>query len=533
MGRSKETLSVSELFDAMNIELITCDANVAEWKGKKESDIWVNEAIWGHRIEEQALHALLLEFLGMAEGMFREEKLLEETSPDQDVQYRARKAAELRVILFLNPDLEKIASKHEGDDEKAWEEWFAFIRNSGKSGHPNSYDYLKDRFPRFADFADRVQLIRRAVMDVGNAKQWNYQLLYPIGPDALFIPTDEKFGRNRILFTRTGELAYLMLTRADKSLRDELAIKFQEKFDASSQKNRLVASLLPDSLISEAPNGGTYLPYKKHQAFDRLAQDLLNLLRLNLPENDVFDIMKHLIAFNLYVYTLETTRHSLGKARMAPIVCEILNTKSDVVRRYSGINKSDNEEKALKAVEQFFDKLISDNESVRATINDPKQPEQVKIDTLKELFDKQLALKKPPEADSSEAFLKATISIATAACRRGVMKAQSSLGRTAGLITKQGTNRLRYCPSDPLLRALILVNVTERTEEAKVLDSLYERYKIIISKEHAAKEELDDQFIEMSHYDKNKERLTRRLIALGLATRKSDACTYIHNPYYE
>ena len=87
MGQSKKTLSVSELFDAMNIELITCDANVAEWRGKKESDIWVNEAIWGHRIQEQALHALLLEFLGMAEGMFREEKLLEETSPDQDVLY--------------------------------------------------------------------------------------------------------------------------------------------------------------------------------------------------------------------------------------------------------------------------------------------------------------------------------------------------------------------------------------------------------------------------------------------------------------
>lgn len=516
----------------MNTELITKDSNIANWKGNKDNDIWVSEAIWGHRIQEQPLHGLLLEFLGMAEGMFREDKLLDETSPEQDVQYRARKAAELRVILFLNPNLEQIAHTHEGDDDQAWEEWFTFMRNNGKNNHPSDYQYLRERFPTFKDFVNRVLLIRRGVMDAGNAQKWCYKMLYPMGPDALYIPTDDKFGRVRVLFTRTGEITYLMLTRADKHLRDELKGLLAEKFSPDSQKNKLVASLLPESFTSEASLGGTYLPYKKHPVYNRLAEDLLNLLKLDLPENDVFDIMKHIQAFNLYVYTLETTQHTLGKAQMSPLVCEILNTKSDIVRKYSGVSKRDNEDKALKAVNEYFTRIIDSNEDVKSTLDDPNQTEEVKIDTLKDFFFNKLALKKPPEATTSEEFLKATINKATASCRRGVMKAQSSLGRTAGLITKQGTNRLRYCPSDPLIRALVLVNVQERMEEAKLLDLLYERYRIVISKEHAAKA-VEEQFIEASHYEKNKDRFTQRLIALGLGTRKSDACTYVQNPYYE
>lgn len=521
----------------MYTELITNDSNIANWKGNKgsgknEPEIWVSEAIWGHRIHEQPLHGLLLEFLGMAEGMFREGKLLDETSPEQDVEYKARKAAELRVILFLNPNIEQIAHTHEGDDDEAWEEWFTYMRNKGKDRHPSNYDYLKERFPHFKDFVKRVLLIRRGVMDASNAKKWSHQMLYPMGPDALYIPTDPQFGRDRIFFTRTGEIAYLMLTRADKQLREELKKLLVKKFDPESQKNKLVASLLPESFTPEGPIGGTYLPYKKHPGFNRLAEDLLNLLKLDLPENDVFDIMKYLLAFNLYLYTLETTQHTLGEAQLAPMVCEILNTKSDVVRKYSGVSKRDNEEKAIKAVDAFFTRLLDSDADLKSTFDDTEQTEEVKIDTLKGFFAKKLALKKPADATTAEAFLKATIAKATTACRQGVIKAQASLGRTAGLITKQGTNRLRYCPSDPLIRALVLVNVRERIEEAKLLDLLYDRYRIVISKEHAAKA-VEEQFIEASHYDKNKDRFTKRLIALGLGTRKSDACTYVHNPYYE
>lgn len=38
---------------------------------KSGNDSWIVEAIWGHRIERQPFSALMLEFLGMAEGMHR------------------------------------------------------------------------------------------------------------------------------------------------------------------------------------------------------------------------------------------------------------------------------------------------------------------------------------------------------------------------------------------------------------------------------------------------------------------------------
>jgi hypothetical protein len=44
--------------------------------------------------------------------------------------------------------------------------------------------------------------------------------------------------------------------------------------------------------------------------------------------------------------------------------------------------------------------------------------------------------------------------------------------------------------------------------------------------------ELPKNFYDEGDFKKNKERLARRLIGLGLAQRMSDACTYIKNPYF-
>ena len=51
--------------------------NTEEFFGSKDrNEAWIAEAIWGHRLERQPFSALMLEFLGMAEGMFRQGKLL-------------------------------------------------------------------------------------------------------------------------------------------------------------------------------------------------------------------------------------------------------------------------------------------------------------------------------------------------------------------------------------------------------------------------------------------------------------------------
>ncbi len=510
---------------------ITKKENRQPWTHGMESDIWVCEAIWGHRLKEQPLHALLTEFLNMAEGMLRQKKFLDETYPDQSVQYNARKAKELRIILFHNPTLEQIAEKDIGSNDEAWALWIKNIQDSSRSTHPSDYTYLKQRFPKFRDFVNRVHLVRRSVMNPGNNKKWSHQLLFPMGPSALYVPTDDKFGRDRTLFTRSGEMVYLMLSRADQSIRDELSELLSHKLMPGTQKDNITLGLLPGGPGQfDEPNGGTYLPYKSHPAYNRLAEDLLNLAKLGLPENDVFDVMKHIIAFNLYLYALETSNHWCGSTSPATIVCEIINTKSDVVRQYSGVCKRDNEDKALSAVENYCNQLIASNTILCETLADSQQTEAVKVASLNEFMTSELSLKNPITKTTVEEYKKEVLRLAKDSCRRNVIPALASLGRIAGLTTKQGTNRLRYAPSDSLIRALVLANVPGRTEEVKLLEKLFSRYSIVITDIHASKV-LPAQYVESSHYEKNKERFTRRLMALGLATRMSDACTYVVNPY--
>lgn len=509
---------------------ITRDGNIEPWGFGRDSDIWVPEAIWGHRLKEQPLHALLGEFLNMAEGMFRKNELFNKTEPKQDVKYAARKAKELRILLFQNPTLEQVADKYEGASEDAWKQWLKNIQQSAKASNPHDFSYLKSKFTTFQEFVTRVKLVRRSVMQPGNTKKWSHQLLYPMAPSALYVPTDDKFGRDRTLFARPGELAYLMLSRSHESLRNELAQLLPVNISPDTQKDNLILSLMPDSQQFDEELGGTYLPYRSHPSYDRLAHDLINILKLGLPENDVFEVMKYLIAFNLYLYALETSNHWCGTARAAPIVCEIMNTKSDVVRKYSGGCKRENEERSLDAVDIFLDRLIQSNKELTDLLENEKETEEVKLSMLREFLNSELSLKELPTGKTVGEFRKEVTSKAKAACRNNVIKAQASLGKAAGLCTKLGTNRIRYAPSDALLRALVLANVSDRMEESKLLNILYDRYHIIVTADHASRS-LPADVVEASHFQKNHERFAKRLTALGLATRLSDACAYVENPY--
>ena len=83
--------------------MIDADNTEPFYGSKDRHDAWISEAIWGHRLERQPLSALMLEFLGMAEGMFREGKLLTQTRPSENPEYTANRSLHLRNLLFNNP----------------------------------------------------------------------------------------------------------------------------------------------------------------------------------------------------------------------------------------------------------------------------------------------------------------------------------------------------------------------------------------------------------------------------------------------
>ena len=55
-------------------------------------------------------------------------------------------------------------------------------------------------------------------------------------------------------------------------------------------------------------------------------------------------------------------------------------------------------------------------------------------------------------------------------------------GREVGLVSKRGTNRLRYAPTDSLLKALVLATVPRRAEYKDFLASLFSRYGLVFAR---------------------------------------------------
>ena len=90
--------------------------------------------------------------------------------------------------------------------------------------------------------------------------------------------------------------------------------------------------------------------------------------------------------------------------------------------------------------------------------------------------------------------------------------------------------KLRYAPTDALLKTLLFSNVEKRIELHQFLARLHARYGIVFGEKQA------EQVLSKSEFDKkafqaNSRRLEQRLGSLGLLRRLSDGCAYVVNPY--
>jgi hypothetical protein len=142
--------------------------NTEEFFGSKDRhEAWIAEAIWGHRLERQPFSALMLEFLGMAEGMFRKGKLLTETRPGENPEYIANRSLQLRNLLFNNPRMEEILRNAQGSDQEGWRTWLQVMKEGASLGeHLAAYfSYLRARFDTFGELVSVIRLLRRITVD--------------------------------------------------------------------------------------------------------------------------------------------------------------------------------------------------------------------------------------------------------------------------------------------------------------------------------------------------------------------------------
>lgn len=503
---------------------------------------WFSEAIWGHRLQAQSGWATVLEFMGMAEGMMARNSLLEPTAPTENVSYSAPVSKELRILLFHNPRMVQIRDDHHGDEETMWREWLQDI--NGRTGDDAiDFKYLRMSHPHFDLLVGKIELLRKLALDAGKSSKFTNRLLFPIGPAALYEPGDLNFVRDRTIFTRTGEIAYLMLTRASRNLREELRCLFQRFLSESTSRNKLIRSLLlPGAPSRGGEKGATFLPYQEHPAFNRLAEDLIQILRLELPHQDALEHIRFLLPFHIYLYGIETSAAWAGRQGSQFFICEIPGPTMDVVRRASIANRDENEALGIEGMRQYITQMFDGDERVveildpgfRTDVEERDRASELAAELQRLFFLNDTQVGDLKKLGTRKEVVAAIHAEATKAYRSGTLSALESLGREAGLIDSRGTVKKRYAPTDHLIRALVFANIADdsHVEESDFLAHLRSRYGLVFGPREAIATigEHNPHHYDEADYKRNQGRLSRRLVGLGLGNSMSDSCTYVVNP---
>ncbi len=315
-----------------------------------------------------------------------------------------------------------------------------------------------------------------------------------------------------------------MLTRSGyaPTLRNHLGTALQGR----DHCDELVALMQPDIPDDLGRRGDSYLPYKAHPAFEALGRDWLNIFELKLPRFDAYPYLAILGTLHLTLYQLVTAAAVCSDDRPS-FVCEVVAPRKTLVRELSVLSYQRNNELPARAVDEYVRKLGQTAEWKAAAANPSAFPICVKLarDYARWPQDED-DYEGPAEPERLLAeFRRAALQ----RHRRHVGCVHRSYGGGVGLVSRRGTNRLRYAPTDELLKALILANVPNRMEYGLFLSLLFERYGFIFG-EREAQRVLAAEEIDKRAFQANSERLETRLRTLGMLRRLSDACAYVENP---
>ena len=97
----------------------------------------------------------------------------------------------------------------------------------------------------------------------------------------LNVTSSGALSREYINFGRTGELLYMMLCRSSSAA--QLRPHIANMMAGRNPWNAVLALFQPDAPEDSHTRGKSYLPYREHKQFDRLAEDWLRILELRLP----------------------------------------------------------------------------------------------------------------------------------------------------------------------------------------------------------------------------------------------------------
>ena len=500
------------------------------WADHKSIAYWIDEQIWGHRVwDNQTPWLIFLEFLGIVDSAQREGKLLDEGGKFYPLLFNPLQRMALRNILYNNSQIVQYILDKNPEDGRAWAEWNSWIKDHARGVVDRDFSYVKDRFLSFEEFAQLLGMLQSATVESESNRRWSSRFLFPFGESCLYedvnISAQGKPSREYINFGRTGELLYLMLCRS--SVAEQLQPHLEAIVTAKNPWNSLVAQLQNDDQPQASTRGQSYLPYTSHKAFDLLGEDLLQLFERGLPQFDAYPHLTLMSAFHVMLYQLVVSSQLCHDERPL-MICEIVAPRKTLVRELSIISYQKNSQLSSNAVSTFINNIVTSDDWKKAKAEPDSFPQ------CKELLNQLVAWPREDDdydgAHDPDFLIRSLKQSALARHRQHAANVHRSYGRSVGLISKRGTNKLRYAPNDSLLKAMILANVPDRMEFKEFLNRIFVRYGIVIG-EREAKEVMEDSDFDNKAFQSNANRLEHRLSSLGMLKRLSDACAYVLNPY--
>ena len=513
-----------------------------------QTSLWTDYAIFGLDIyDNQPTWFSLIELMLVLTDRHRKgEPLLSSLGRDADgrpaheiVQYLIYYNDNLRHLMFRDQDILPLSQKNSTDQNALWSEWLSRVK---RDFHKLDLAYLQTEFnDDFNKFSEAVDLLRSAEVEPMHAKRWTSRHLQPLGEAVLFpdyaIKNDGFDGQlDRRFFRRTGEIYFLMLSRADAKLKAVLEPLLAERvFGNGNHWNKIAKKLQgPDSHLEAArsipANSFAFLPQPSLKRYDRLAEDWISILsRKSVPFEDALDYMMRMSSLNEIIYIVEQAAATYGQQARPVFYLDMLGSSGGShVRNASIENYKGHKDLIKKAVDAFIHSYFDEDEW--------KSLDNSAVDcgnASKLLFSRFLFQSTHSDAHPKSKTDQADELLEKAATRsHSIGQAFTAHTRQIGLLSlKQGVGGW-YTPSDAFLEALVISNVEGTIEFQEFLKLLYDRYGFVVGVEEM-KAATNHPPAPGESFVANERRFEERLRVLGFIDRKSDDCAFVINPFRE
>ena len=258
-----------------------------------------------------------------------------------------------------------------------------------------------------------------------------------------------------------------------------------------------------------------------------MAEDWLAILALPIPAYDAIPHLVYTTGLNLILYQLDRSREVLERDPIT-MVCEIVSPKKSVVRDLSGDSYQHNNMLPQQALERFIRATTETPEWENAISSD--EPLLNAAEILKKAFDWPDPDDSEDIAGEPEQLVNKLIERAVTRHKQHVGKVHATWARAIGLSSRRSSRRVRYAPTDRLLKTLVVTCVDRRLEFKDFLTLLFDRYGIVIG-DGQARDLIASGNADQEDFSDNARRLEERLASLGLLKRLSDSCAYVENPF--